>query len=213
VIKVAVLVSGGGTNLQAILDAIDRRALAAEVALVLSNKPGVLALDRAGRHNVPTQVIDHRAFPTRDAFDQAIVDTLRACGTEWVVLAGFMRIITPVLLDAFPSRVVNVHPALLPAFPGAHAQAQALAYGVRFTGCTVHLVDAGTDTGPIIAQAVVPVRDDDTVESLTARILIEEHALLPAVLQWIAEGRVVVRPGAGGARAEVRVLPVCYPGA
>jgi phosphoribosylglycinamide formyltransferase-1 len=213
VIKLAVLVSGGGTNLQAILDAVDCGALEAEVVVVLSNKPGALALDRAARHGVPTHVIDHRGFPSREAFDQAMVDVLRARGAEWVVLAGFMRIITPVFLDAFPSRVVNVHPALLPAFPGAHAQAQALAYGVRFTGCTVHLVDAGTDTGPIIAQAVVPVREDDTVESLTARILTEEHALLPAVLQWISEGRVVVRPGAGGARAEVRVLPVCYPGA
>ena len=212
-IKLAVLVSGGGTNLQAILDAVDCGALEAEVVVVLSNKPGALALDRAARHGVPTHVIDHRGFPSREAFDQAMVDVLRARGAEWVVLAGFMRIITPVFLDAFPSRVVNVHPALLPAFPGAHAQAQALAYGVRFTGCTVHLVDAGTDTGPIIAQAVVPVREDDTVESLTARILTEEHALLPAVLQWISEGRVVVRPGAGGARAEVRVLPVCYPGA
>jgi phosphoribosylglycinamide formyltransferase-1 len=213
VIKLAVLVSGGGTNLQAILDAVDRGALEAEVVVVLSNKPGALALDRATRHGIPTDVIDHRGFPSREAFDQAMVDVLHARGAEWVVLAGFMRIITPVFLDAFPSRVVNVHPALLPAFPGAHAQAQALAYGVRFTGCTVHLVDAGTDTGPIIAQAVVPVREDDTVESLTARILTEEHALLPAVLQWISEGRVVVRPGAGGARAEVRVLPVCYPGA
>jgi phosphoribosylglycinamide formyltransferase-1 len=212
-IKLAVLVSGGGTNLQAILDAIDRRTLDAEVALVLSNKPDAGALERARRAGVATKVIEHRAFPSREAFDGALVEALRAHGAEWIVLAGFMRILTPVLLDAFPLRVVNVHPALLPSFPGAHAQAQALAYGVRFTGCTVHLVDAGTDTGPIVAQTVVPVQHDDTVDTLTARILVEEHALLPRVLQWIAEGRVVVQPGREGARAEVRVTPVCYPGA
>jgi len=212
-IKVGVLVSGGGTNLQAILDAIARRALDAEVVLVLSNNANAGGLERARRAGVPTQVIDHRAFATRGAFDEELVAALRSHGAEWVVLAGFMRILTPVLLDAFPSHVVNVHPALLPSFPGAHAQAQALAYGVRFTGCTVHLVDSGTDTGPIIAQAVVATEAADTLETLTARILVQEHALLPAVLQWIAEGRVVVQPGEGGGRAKVHVVPVCYPGA
>jgi phosphoribosylglycinamide formyltransferase 1 len=206
-LRLAVLVSGGGTNLQAILDAIERRALDAEVTLVLSNKPGAFALERARLAGVPTQVVSHREFATREAFDGAVVEAIRARGADWVVLAGFMRLVTPVLLDAFPHRVVNVHPALLPAFPGAHAQADALAYGVRFTGCTVHLVDAGTDTGPIIAQAVVPVRDDDSVETLTARLLTEEHALLPAVLQWVAEGRVKVEAGARDERARVRVVP------
>jgi phosphoribosylglycinamide formyltransferase-1 len=132
------------------------------------------------------------------------VKVLRQRGVEWVVLAGFMRIVTPVLLDAFPHRVVNVHPALLPAFPGVHAQRQALAYGVRIAGCTVHLVDAGTDTGPILAQAAVPVLDGDDEASLTARILAQEHVLLPRVLQWIAEGRLAVTaPRGEGTRARV----------
>jgi phosphoribosylglycinamide formyltransferase 1 len=206
-LKLAVLVSGGGTNLQAILDAIESGVLDAKVALVLSNKPGAFALERARVAGVPTQVISHRDFPTREAFDGAVVEALRGHDAEWVVLAGFMRIVTNVLLDAFPHRVINVHPALLPAFPGAHAQADALAYGVRVTGCTVHLVDAGTDTGPIIAQAVVPVRDDDTLETLTARLLAEEHVLLPAVLQSVAEGRVTVEHAAPGQRTRVRVVP------
>ncbi len=132
-------------------------------------------------------------FATREAFDAAPSwRLLRVRGAEWVVLAGFMRIVTPVLLDAYPMRVLNIHPALLPAFPGVDAQAQALAYGVRVTGCTVHFVDGGMDTGPIIAQTTIPVEDGDTVESLSARLLAEEHALLPATLQWFAEGRVTV---------------------
>jgi len=150
-------------------------------------------------------VLSHRDFATREAFDEAIVRALRDHGVEWVVLAGFMRLVTPVLLDAFPDRVINIHPALLPAFPGVHAQAQALAYGVRVTGCTVHFVDAGTDTGPIIAQEAVAVRDDDTVETLTERLLVAEHRLLPAVLQWIAEGRLTLSPRDGADRRCARV--------
>jgi phosphoribosylglycinamide formyltransferase-1 len=208
-LKLAVLVSGGGTNLQAILDAIGRNALDAQVVLVASNRADAGGLERARRAAVPTGVVPSRDFGTREAFDASLVELLRAHGAEWVVLAGFMRIVTPVLLGAFPDRVLNVHPALLPAFPGAHAQAQALAHGVRVTGCTVHLVDAGTDTGPIVAQTAVPVLEDDTLEALTARILAEEHALLPRVLQWVAEGRVVVLPAPAGhgGRVRVRVTP------
>ncbi len=206
-LKLAVLVSGGGTNLKAIFDAIDAGALDARVEVVLSNRPEAFALDRARQRRVPTCVLPHRDFPSREAFDGAVVTALRASGAEWVVLAGFMRLVTPVLLDAFPYRVLNIHPALLPSFPGAHAQAQAFAYGVTVTGCTVHFVDAGMDTGPIIAQRVVPVEPADTVESLTARLLAEEHALLPEVLQWVAEGRVSVVPAAPGGRARVRVAP------
>jgi phosphoribosylglycinamide formyltransferase-1 len=206
-ISLAVLVSGSGSNLQAILDAIQHGTLDASVALVLSNKADAGGLERARRAGVPTAVLSHHDYPTREAFDGAVVERLRAHGVEWVVLAGFMRIVTPVLLDAFPQRVVNIHPALLPAFPGAHGQAQALAYGVRFAGCTVHFVDAGTDTGPIIAQAIVPVEEADTVETLTARLLVQEHALLPAVLQWIAAGRVRVEPAAAGGRPRVCVAP------
>jgi phosphoribosylglycinamide formyltransferase-1 len=149
-------------------------------------------------------VVDHKGYPDRATFDAELVRVLRGHGVDVVVLAGFMRLLTPTFLDAFPMKVVNVHPALLPAFPGTHAQAQAIAYGVKVSGCTVHFVDAGTDTGPVIAQSAVPVRDDDDEEALRLRILAEEHRLLPEVLQWIAEGRVHVdsRPGA---RPRVRI--------
>jgi phosphoribosylglycinamide formyltransferase-1 len=203
-----VLASGGGTNLQAILDAIASGSLDARVAVVISNVPGAGALDRARSAGVEALVIDHKGFADRRAFDAAVVEALRLRGVEIVVLAGFMRVVTDVLLDAFPSRVVNIHPALLPAFPGVHAQAQALAHGVRVAGCTVHFVDGGTDTGPIIAQAAVPVLEDDDVASLTARILAKEHELLPQVLQWIGEGRVQVdASGAGRTRVRVRRDP------
>ena len=198
-----VLVSGSGTNLQAILDAKKSGKLTAEIGLVLSNVATAKALDRAREAGVDTLVVDHKAHPSREAFDAAVVDTLRARGVTCVVLAGFMRIVTNVLLGAFPNRVVNIHPALLPAFPGTHAQKQAVDYGVRVSGCTVHFVDAGTDTGPIIAQAAVPVLDGDTEETLRDRILVEEHRLLPEVLQWIHEGRVEVV--AGGVRPRVVV--------
>jgi phosphoribosylglycinamide formyltransferase-1 len=208
--KIGVLVSGSGSNLQAILDAVAGGRLRAEVAVVISNVAAARAIDRARAAGVPAIVVDHKAFSSRDSFDAAIVDVLRAHEVETVVLAGFMRLVTPVLLGAFPDRVVNIHPALLPAFPGVHGQRQALAYGVRVTGCTVHFVDIGTDTGPIIAQATVPVLDDDDEATLTARILEKEHELLPTALQWIADGRVrVVQPDSadGRARPRVRILP------
>lgn len=201
-----VLVSGSGTNLQAILDAVAAGKLRTKIGLVLSNVATAKALDRARAAGVETAVVDHKAYPSREAFDGAVVEVLRAKGVDCVVLAGFMRLVTPVLLGAFENRVVNIHPALLPAFPGVHAQRQALDYGVRVSGCTVHFVDAGMDTGPIIAQATVPVLDDDTEETLRDRILEKEHALLPEVLQWIADGRVeVVPPAAPSARPRVRI--------
>lgn len=200
-----VLVSGTGTNLQAILDAIGAGTLKAKVGVVVSNVATAKALERAKAAKVPAIVVDHKAFPDRASFDAATVEVLRLHGVDCVVLAGFMRLITPVLLDAFPNRIVNVHPALLPAFPGMHAQRQALEYGVGLSGCTVHFVDAGMDTGPIIAQGPVPVLDDDTEATLSARILAKEHELLPAVLQWIADGKVTVEHPAGGRpRARVR---------
>jgi phosphoribosylglycinamide formyltransferase-1 len=204
VIVLGVLVSGRGTNLQAILHAVRDGELDARVAVVVSNVPGAAALERARAAGIECVVVDHRAFEDRGAFDAAVVEVLRARGVELVVLAGFMRLVTPVLLDAYPMRIVNVHPALLPAFPGVHAQRQALAYGVRVTGCTVHFVDRGTDTGPIIAQATVPVHEDDDEATLTARILVQEHQLLSRVLQWVAAGRVTVE-SSEGARPRVRV--------
>ena len=201
-----VLVSGSGTNLQAILDAIAAGTLEAKVGVVISNVATAKALERAKAARVPAIVVDHKAFASRAAFDAAVVEVLQAHHVDCVVLAGFMRIVTSTVLDAFPNRVVNVHPALLPAFPGVRAQKQALEYGVAVSGCTVHFVDAGMDTGPIIAQAAVPVLDTDDEASLSARILEKEHELLPMVLQWLAEGRVVVEHPEGQ-RPRARVRP------
>ncbi|MCG5054542.1 MAG: phosphoribosylglycinamide formyltransferase [Myxococcales bacterium] len=189
--NVAVLASGGGTNLQALLDAQAQGRLApARVTVVGVNVAGCGALARAEAAGVPTFVLPHGAFPDRGAFDTALLEKLRDFDVSCVVLAGFMRLLTPAFLDAFPDGVLNVHPALLPAFPGLHAQKQAFEAGVKFAGCTVHFVDAGVDSGPIVAQAVVPVLPDDTAETLQQRILRQEHALLPAVVRAHAEGRV-----------------------
>ncbi len=189
-LRLGVLVSGRGSNLQAILDAITAGQLDARVELVLSNRASAPALERAARAGVKTQVIEHRQFPDRGAFDAALIAALEGAGAEWVVLAGFMRLLTPSFIEAFAGRIVNVHPSLLPAFPGLDAQAQALAYGVKLTGCTVHFVDAGMDTGAIIGQRALTVREDDDVERLSARLLTEEHALLVECLRLIAAGRV-----------------------
>jgi phosphoribosylglycinamide formyltransferase 1 len=202
-LRLGVLVSGSGTNLQAILDAVADGSLDAEVRIVISNQPAARALERAGAAGVPTRVISHREVPDRALFDAQLVAALREADVSHVVLAGFMRLVTPVLLDAFPWRVVNIHPALLPAFPGVHSQRQALDYGVKMAGCTVHFVDTGADSGPVIAQAAVAVLDGDTEESLSARILVEEHRLLVAVLGAIAEGKVEVVPAAVGTRVRV----------
>jgi phosphoribosylglycinamide formyltransferase 1 len=204
-LKLGILVSGSGTNLQAIIDAAANRTLDAEIRLVVSNVPEVRALERARMAGVPHRVIRHRDFSGREAFDQALIDELRTAGVEWVALAGFMRVLTNRFLSAFERRVINIHPALLPAFPGVHAQKQALDYGVKFAGCTVHFVDDGVDTGPIIAQRAVPVLDDDDETRLAARILEQEHAVYVEVLRWLAEGRVTVEPGANGARPRVVV--------
>ena len=195
-IRLGLLLSGTGTNFQAILDAIDEGRLDAKVCVVISNVASAGGLDRAKARDIPAIVIDHRRYGNRKDFDAAVVEVLVGHGVDYVVLAGFMRVLTNELLDAFPMRVVNIHPALLPAFPGLNAQSQAFSYGVKLAGCTVHFVDAGTDTGPIIAQAVVPVLNGDDDERLRQRILGAEHRLLPTVLQWIAEGRVTAKPGA-----------------
>ena len=200
-----VLISGRGSNLEAILDAVAKGALDARVRVVISNKAGAGGLEIARAAGVPTAVIPHGEHPDRASFDAAVVAALRGAGVACVVLAGFMRLVTPVLLSAFPYRVVNIHPSLLPAFPGVDAQAQALAYGARITGCTVHLVDAGTDTGPVLAQAAVPVLEGDDRDTLAARILVREHELLVRALGWLAQGLVEIEPGAAGKRPIVRV--------
>jgi phosphoribosylglycinamide formyltransferase-1 len=192
-VNLGVLVSGSGSNLQAIIDSIEAGRLAARIRIVISNVAGVIGLERARKHGIPTQVIGNKDFPRREDFDQRLVEVLRESGVELVVLAGFMRIITPVLLRAFPMRVMNIHPALLPSFPGTHVWQAEVDSGVKFAGCTVHFVDEGTDTGPIIAQAVVPVYDDDTADSLNARILKQEHRIYSQAIQLYAEGRLEIR--------------------
>jgi phosphoribosylglycinamide formyltransferase-1 len=191
-VKLGVLVSGSGSNLQAIIDNIEAGRVDAKIQVVVSNVPDVLALERAGKHGIPSLVIPHKGLK-REEYDQRLVETLRARDVELVVLAGFMRIITPVLLRAFPMRVINIHPALLPAFPGTHVWQTQIDYGVKFAGCTVHFVDEGTDTGSIIIQAVVPVYDDDTAETLNARILKQEHKIYSQAIQMFAEGRLEVQ--------------------
>lgn len=188
-LRLGILASGGGTNLQAIIDQCLAGSVSAEVAVVLSNKPQAGALERARRAGIPVAVVEHRTHPDREAFDQAMVEVLKKSGVELVVLAGFMRILTPVFLEAFPQRIMNIHPALLPAFPGIHAQRQALDYGVRIAGCTVHFVDPGVDSGPIIIQAAVPVQDDDDETTLSRRILEQEHRIYPQAIRLFAEGR------------------------
>ena len=192
ILNIGVLVSGSGSNLQSILDACAADKLKARVVCVISNKADAYALERAKLAGVPALHLDHRAHGGREAYDAALVATLREFGVELVALAGFMRIITPVLLDAFPMSVMNIHPALLPAFPGLHAARQALDYGAKVAGCTVHFVDPGTDTGPIIIQAAVPLLEGDTEETLSARIQKEEHRIYPEAIKLFAEGRLKV---------------------
>ena len=191
-VTVGVLVSGGGTNLQAILDRVADGSLPARVAVVISNRAGAGALARAERAGVATVVVDHRAHPSREAFDAAVTDVLRAAGVDLVVLAGFDRLVTPTILQAFPQRVINIHPGLLPAFKGLHAQRQAVDYGVRIAGATVHFVDEAVDHGPIILQAAVAVDPDDSPDDVTARVLDVEHQLYPMAIRLIAEGRIQI---------------------
>ena len=188
--RLGVLVSGSGSNLQAILDACASGALNAQVAAVISNVPGAQALERARKAGAPAIVLPHQHFESREAYDRALVDALGRMDVDLVCLAGFMRLLTPVLLRAFENRILNIHPSLLPAFPGMHAVRQAIAAGVRVSGCTVHVVDEGTDTGPILVQAAVPVLDGDTEETLAARILAQEHLCYPRALALWAAGRV-----------------------
>ena len=191
--NVGVLVSGGGTNLQSLIDRGRRGELGpARLTVVGANVPECPALARARAAGLPTFVIDHRDYSARAGFDRALVSALRAHQVDLVVLAGFMRVLGEDFLATFPGRVINIHPALLPAFAGVHAHRQTLDSGVKIAGCTIHFVDAGVDTGPVIAQSAVLVHEDDDEEALRARILAEEHRLLPAVVRAIAERRVIV---------------------
>ena len=192
-LSLGVLISGSGTNLQAIINAIEQGNLRAVIQVVISNRADAYGLTRAQNHGLPTVVIPHQNFPSRETFEAEVIRELQAHGAELVVLAGFMRLLSPFFIRAFSQCIMNIHPALLPAFPGTHAQRQALERGVRIAGATVHFVDEEVDHGPIIAQATVPVYPDDTEESLSARILAQEHRIYPQAIQLFAEGRLEIR--------------------
>lgn len=190
--RLGVLCSGRGTDLQSIIDAIGRGEVTAEIAVVLADKEGAYALTRAREAGIPAACIDRKAYERRELFEEALIASLEEAGVTLVVLAGFMRILTPLFVRRFTGRILNIHPALLPSFPGAHAHRDVLAYGVKVSGCTVHFVDEGTDSGPIILQAVVPVLDGDTEETLGARVLEQEHILYPKAIQLYCEGKLRV---------------------
>jgi len=191
-LRLGVLASGRGSNLQAIIDNIAAGKLDAEAAVVISDKPDAFALERARNHGVPAVHIKPADYRGKEEYEKAVTDCLRENRAELVVLAGYMRIVGEVLLGEYPNRIMNIHPALLPSFPGAHGQRDAVEYGVRYSGCTVHFVDGGMDTGPIILQEVVPVLQDDDEDSLAARILKEEHKVYSRAIQLFAEGKLRV---------------------
>jgi phosphoribosylglycinamide formyltransferase 1 len=191
-IVLGVLVSGSGSNLQSIIENIEKGLVDAEVKVVISNNPDAYALVRAQKHNIPSVIIKHTDFQTRENFDRMMIDILNSYSVDLVVMAGFMRLLSPLFLKAFPLKIMNIHPAILPAFPGIDAQKRAVEYGVKFSGCSVHFVDEGIDSGPIIIQAVVPVYDDDTGSTLAARILKEEHRIYPQAIQYYAENRIEI---------------------
>ena len=191
-LPLGVLASGSGSNLQSIIDAIEAGRLPAQIRVMLCNRPGARAIERARAHGVPVELLDHKTFSSREAFDARLVEILRERGVELVCLAGFDRLISPVFVRAFPGRILNIHPALLPSFKGLHGQRQALEYGVKLAGCTVHFVDEETDHGPIVIQAAVPVLEGDDEDALVKRILAEEHRIYPEAIRLFAEGRLEI---------------------
>lgn len=208
--KLVVLISGRGSNLDALLARCTQDAWPARVCAVLSNRPEAAGLETARRAGIPAEALPHAGFASREAFDAELARRVAAHAPDWVVLAGFMRVLTPVFLDAFAGRVVNIHPSLLPAFTGLHTHRRALAEGVRVHGATVHLVTPELDHGPILAQAAVPVLDDDDEARLAARVLAAEHRLLPRVMRWLVEDRLAVdgegRVNLAGVSAADRLL-------
>ncbi len=191
-LKLGILASGRGSNFQSIIDAIERGSLKAQAAVLIVDRENAFARERARNHGIAEVWLNPKDSPTKEAYFERIRDELNAHAVDLVILAGFMRIVRKPLIEAFPNRIMNIHPALLPSFPGLHAQQQAIDYGVRVSGCTVHFVDEGMDTGPIIIQAAVPVAPDDTEETLSARILTEEHRIYPEAIWLYAEGRLSV---------------------
>jgi phosphoribosylglycinamide formyltransferase-1 len=198
--RVGILISGRGSNMVALLEAMKAHRVAAEPAVVVSNVPGAAGLAKAESFGVPTAVVDHTAVTPRSAHERAVLDILRSHRVDVVCLAGYLRRISPLLIGAYPNKMLNVHPALLPAFPGMNSQQQALDHGAKIAGCTVHIVDEQLDHGPIVLQAAVPVLEDDTVDSLSERILEQEHALYPKALSLMVSGRLVIE----GRRVSIR---------
>ncbi|MBI5416469.1 phosphoribosylglycinamide formyltransferase [Candidatus Poribacteria bacterium] len=191
--NIAILISGSGTNLQSIINEVEIGNIPATISLVISNMKDAYGLVRAKKHNIPTFVLDHKKFQSREDFDKEMVLILKKNNIDLVVLAGFMRVISPYFVNNYRNRIINIHPAILPSFPGTHAQKQAFDYGVKYTGCTVHFIDEGTDTGPIILQAVVPVNDNDTSDTLASRILEQEHKILPLAIKYFVENKLVIQ--------------------
>lgn len=192
--RIAILASGNGSNLEAILTAIDSGQIQnAQVVAVISDQEAAYALVRAQKHKIPSRVFRRQDYPSREAYDRALIAFLKAEAIDLVVMAGFMRLVTPEFVAAFRNRIMNIHPSLLPAFPGTRGVAEALAYGVKVTGCTVHFVDEGMDTGPIILQEALPIQPDDTVESLQARIHTLEHRLYPQAIDLWVRGKIKIR--------------------
>jgi phosphoribosylglycinamide formyltransferase-1 len=191
-LALAVLISGRGSNLQALIDAAQDSAYPAEIKLVISNKAGVLGLERAEKAGIPTLVIDHKKFESRQAFDAGMTEAMETAGVQLVCLAGFMRLLSEEFVAHWMDRMINIHPSLLPAFKGLDVQQRAIDAGARFSGCTVHYVRHEMDTGPIVVQAVVPIHQSDDADALAARILTQEHVIYPLAVKWIAEGRVRV---------------------
>ncbi len=202
-LRLGVLVSGRGSNLQAIIDAIEKGNLDAQVVVVISDKEGAYALERARKHGIEALFIDPKSYESREAHERAIGDELEKRGVELICLAGYMRILSPYFVNRFRWRIINIHPALLPSFPGLHGQKQALDYGVKISGCTVHFVDEETDHGPIIIQAAVPVLEDDDEDTLAARILEYEHKIYPRAIQLYAQGRLEIQ----GRKVKIKDVP------
>ena len=192
-LRLGVLASGRGSNLQSIMDAAAAGKIGAKVAVVICDKEDAFALERARLAGIPAKYVSFGDYASKDDYERAILDILKQNDVDLVCLAGYMRLVGRIILEAYNNRIMNIHPALLPSFPGLHGQEQAWEYGVKYSGCTVHFVDNGMDTGPIIIQAVVPVYDEDTVDSLAARILEQEHIIYPEAIRLYAEGRLRIQ--------------------
>jgi phosphoribosylglycinamide formyltransferase-1 len=192
-VNIGVLVSGSGTNLHAIIEAIEAGKIEGKICIVISDNPDAYAIKRAKKYNIKTQYINYKEFSNREEYDKKIISVLKEKDCDLVVLAGYMKILTPYFINAYKNKIMNIHPALLPSFPGLHVQKKAIDHGVKVSGCTVHFVDEGLDSGPIIIQQVVEVKDDDTEESLAERILREEHRIYPRAIQLFSEGKLIIK--------------------